>query len=418
MTLRILPITLLLFVSCSNSTIRERGCDRSLSLPPGFCATIFADDLGAVRHVVVAPNGDVYAARWRNREQQGGLIALRDSNSDGRADIVAEIANDGGSGIALKGDFIYMSTWTTVLRYRLDGRLTPHARPDSILIGLPESGHAARSIAVDSSGNLFVSIGAPTNNCQLIDRGRGSMGRDPCPERDAFAAIWRFDGTRTKQRQTDGMRFVSGLRHAVAFAIDPWSQGMFAVPHGRDDLHENFPALYDEARGERLPAEALYRISEGADYGWPYCYYDDSLSRHVLAPEYGGDGRRSDRCEQVAAPLVVFPAHWAPNGLLFYSGAQFPERYRNGAFVAFHGAGFRRAPNNGFNVVFVPTRDGNLSRQFEIFADGFAGRHKSPGRAKHRPVGLAEGQDGSLYITDDAGGRIWRVTYTQPQRTN
>ncbi len=135
----------------------------------------------------------------------------------------------------------------------------------------------------------------------------------------------------------------------------------------------------------------------------------------MLAPEYGGDGRKAGRCAEKIEPIVAFPAHWGPNGLLFYSGAQFPERYRGGAFIAFHGS-WNRAPlpQGGYNVVFVPFAGDRPAGVWEIFADGFAGPDVSPRGAEHRPVGLAQGPDGSLYVSDDRGGRIYRISYLGP----
>ena len=391
-------------------------CNGGLVLHEGFCATIFADTLGALRHLVVAPNGDVYAARWEGKTHPGGIVILRDTTEDGRADVIISVANSGGSGLAAYDGYLFQSTWSEVLRYkfRADGALDRGVAPDTIVLGLPRSGHAARSIAFDSVGGLYVNIGAPTNSCQIIDKGVRSMGRDPCIERDSFAGIWRFDATRLRQRQSDGKRWAYGLRHVVALTVDARTGVLFGVQHGRDDLHENFPHLYEESRGAKLPAEVMYRIDEGKDYGWPYCYFDGTLGRAILAPEYGGDGARTTRCESLPAPVATFPAHWAPNGLLFYQGAQFPARYRGGAFVAFHGGWYRPPPDNGFNVVFVPFSSGTPSGPFEIFADGFAGSSKRPARASHRPVGLAESPDGALFVSDDKGGRIWRITYSHP----
>jgi glucose/arabinose dehydrogenase len=134
----------------------------------------------------------------------------------------------------------------------------------------------------------------------------------------------------------------------------------------------------------------------------------------VLAPEYGGDGRKTGQCSSKTQALMAFPGHWAPNGMLFYTGSQFPPEYRGGAFVAFHGS-WNRAPlpQAGFRVAFTPFRLGRPSGSFTTFADGFnptptAGR-AAPGT--HRPVGLAQGPDGSIYITDDTGGTIWKVSY-------
>ncbi len=400
----------------SHPDVSQRtACDPLLTLPPGFCARVYADSLGPIRHLGVSDNGDIYVARWTGPKTPGGLIALRDTNRDGRADERREINNSGGSGLALSKDAVYMATWTEVLRYRLrPGELSPSSNPDSIVVGLPNSGHAARSLVLDSEGQLLVNIGAPTNSCQVADKELGSPGRDPCPELGEFAGIWRFDSRRLRQRQSQGTKLVTGVRHMVAITTHPVTGALYGVQHGRDDLYEAFPNIYDRSSGERLPAEEMFLLEAGRDYGWPYCYFDGEKGRKVLAPEYGGDGVQVGRCAQATLPIFAFPAHWAPNGILFYSGAQFPAHYRGGAFVAFHGGWYRRPPNNGFNVSFLTFNGDAPAAQHEVFADGFAGRDKHPARARHRPVGLAEGPDGALYISDDTGGRIWRVTFTAP----
>jgi glucose/arabinose dehydrogenase len=163
-----------------------------------------------------------------------------------------------------------------------------------------------------------------------------------------------------------------------------------------------------------LPAEEFFRIHKGDDFGWPYCYYDPFQKSKVQAPEYGGDGKKTTGCDTKKKPIYAFPAHWAPNGLLFYTGDQFPAKYKNGAFIAFHGSWNRApAPQAGYCVVFLPFKDGMPSGDYEIFADGFAGEKKTPGDANYRPCGLAQGPDGSLYISEDQHGRIWKVTYKE-----
>jgi mono/diheme cytochrome c family protein len=183
--------------------------------------------------------------------------------------------------------------------------------------------------------------------------------------------------------------------------------------HGRDQLAENWPKLYTPRQGADQPAEELLQLERGADYGWPECYYDTTAHKLVLAPEYGGDGGKAvGPCAGKREPIAYLPAHWAPLSVLPYNQTEFPERYRGGAFIAFHGS-WNRAPfeQEGYNVVFVPFSGGKPSGGYEIFADGFAGPVRDPGRAAHRPTGLAVGPDGALYIADDVRGRIWRVVY-------
>jgi hypothetical protein len=154
-------------------------------------------------------------------------------------------------------------------------------------------------------------------------------------------------------------------------------------------------------------------LKQGGDYGWPECYYDSFAKKLVLAPEYGGDGgKKIGICADKTAPAAAFPAHWAPNGMAHYDKKEFPARYRNGLFIAFHGS-WNRAPypQSGYNVVFQPMAGGQAAPGCEVFADGFAGTVKSPEKADHRPSGLAVGPDGSLYISDDVRGRIYRVVY-------
>jgi glucose/arabinose dehydrogenase len=191
------------------------------------------------------------------------------------------------------------------------------------------------------------------------------------------------------------------------------------VQHGRDQLNTLFPEYYDDTAAAELPAEEFFRVSEGDDFGWPYCYYDPMKDQKVLSPEYGGNGEEIGRCDSKEDPIMTFPAHWAPNDLIFYNGDQFPDQYQNGALIAFHGS-WNRAPlpQKGYLIAFVPMENGMPSGDFERFADEFAGEGgtiESPSDAEFRPTGLATGPDGSIYITDDVSGRIWRVFYNDNQ---
>jgi glucose/arabinose dehydrogenase len=387
-----------------------------ISLPTGFCATVFADQVGGPRHLTVAANGDVFVALRRSRSDTTsfGVLALRDTDGDGVADVRKKFGDGSGTGIALYGEYLYHGPDDGVVRFRLpEGSLEPAGAAETIVQDLPNiQNHRAKPIAITDNGRLFVNIGSPTNACQQEDRTSESPGQDPCPQLETRAGIWLFDANTKDQTQSDGRRFATGLRNTVALALNPMDGHLYGAVHGRDQLGQNWPNLYTLEQNAELPSEELVRIDDGADYGWPYCYHDPELGRLVLAPEYGGDGSRAGRCAQMEEPLVAFPAHWAPNALLFYDGGSFPEHYHGGAFIAFHGS-WNRAPQpqGGYNVVFVPFENGEPIVDYEIFADGFAGEDKSPRGAAHRPTGLAQGPDGALYISDDRGGRIWKVVY-------
>ena len=385
--------------------------DGDITLPEGFCAVVAADQVGSPRHLAVAANGDLFVALESRRGGPPGVLALRDTTGDGKADVVEHFGTAGGTGVALGRGVLYFATQSTVLRYAMHpGELTPAGEPQVVARDLPTGGHSAKNLALSpDGGTLFVNVGSATNSCQVADRSLESPGKDPCPELAYRAGIWRFDPNRTNQTQAAGTRFATGIRNAVGLALAADGQ-LWATQHGRDQLGQNWPKLFDLEQSAEKPSEELFPVREGDDFGWPYCYHDIQLGHLVLAPEYGGDGRRVGLCAQKKEPAVAFPAHWAPDGLVFYTGSQFPEHYRGGAFVTFHGS-WNRAPlpQAGYRVVFVPFKDGKPLGTYETFADGFW--HPDQNVTQHRPVGVAQGPDGSLYITDDAAGRIWRVMY-------
>jgi glucose/arabinose dehydrogenase len=373
--------------------------------------------VGGARHIVVGANGDVFVNTdpGRGGSQGGGIVALRDTDRDGKFDMQQRIGSGGGTGIALDGNALYATAGNSIVRYRLAaGTLNPIGKPDTIVTGLPMTGSHHSHNFVLHGRTLYVNIGSASNACQRRDRQSGSPGFNPCTELQTRAGIWQFDATRLRQRPTDGTRFATGLRNSVALTRNPFDGSLYATVHGRDQLHDSWPNLYTTQKSAENPGEELVRIDRGADYGWPYCYHDVDRRGLVLAPEYGGDGQRTGQCSSKKPALMAFPGHWAPNGMLFYTGSQFPAEYRGGAFIAFHGS-WNRAPlpQEGFRVVFAPFRARQPVGSFTTFADGF-NPSPAPGRARpgtHRPVGLAQGPDGSLYITDDSGGTIWKVTY-------
>ena len=396
---------------------QEPPADRTgLELVDGFRASIVADEIGAARHLAVRDNGDIYVMLSK-MNKDGGIAALRDADGDGQAEVVEYFGDYIGTGIEIRGDYLYFSSDTSIHRYPLaEGELVPTGEAEQIVGGLPlERQHAAKPFTFDGAGNLYVTVGAPSNACQVDDRQKGSPGQDPCPLLERYGGIWRFEAERPGQTQeADGYRYVTGIRHVVALQWNDAENALYAVQHGRDQLHFLFPDLYTEQESAELPAEEFLRMEDGDNFGWPYCYYDQKQGKKVLAPEYGGDGDEVGRCGDMKEPLLGFPGHYAPNDLLFYTGDNFPEAYRNGAFIAFHGS-WNRAPleQEGYNVVFVPMADGKPSGEWRVFAGNFAGVDpvESPRDAYHRPCGLAVGPDGALYVADSTGGRIYRIQY-------
>ena len=387
-------------------------CDRTIQLPDGFCALTYHTGVGAARQLVVADNGDVFVALRNRGNQSGGVMALRDLDGDGTADQTQRWGEVAGSGIALGDEVLYLATDNGVLRYALPaGSLTPSGPPETIVEGLPSArNHATKSIALHPDGSIFVAIGSPSNACQVIPRTAGQPGRDPCPELTTRAGIWRFASDQSGQELSDGERFSTGVRNGAALAVHPGSGELYAVIHGRDQLRELWSSLYSAADGSEKPSEEFAHIRQDTDFGWPYCYHDPSNNQKVLAPEYGGDGEEVGRCADMDMPEIGLPAHWAPNAMAFSTGDNFPQAYRNGAFVAFHGSWNRSSVQEGYNVVWIPFEGDTPTGEWEVFADGFAGGQiSSSNQADNRPTGVAAGPDGSVYVSDSLAGKIWKI---------
>jgi glucose/arabinose dehydrogenase len=390
-----------------------------LNLPDGFEASVFHPGVGRARHIAIAENGDIYV-RLATSHANPGVLRLRDGDGDGRADSVRRVVSDqGGTGIEIRNGQLFYSTNTAVYSLPLGEKGEEEQAPPSprkVIGGFSRQGqHAAKSLALTADGRAFVNVGAPSNACQEESRTPGSPGRRPCPLLERHGGVWSFDPDKTGQAQGDADRFVTGMRNAVALAWHPVAESLYLVQHGRDQLYSLWPAHYTTEENAALPAEEFHRVEAGDDLGWPYTYYDGSRDRRMQAPEYGGDGEMPAK-EDYREPLVAFPAHWAPNDLVFYTGTGFPEKYRNGAFVAFHGS-WNRAPEPqaGYRVTFVPmNEEGEVVGQWQDFATGFAGVEviRSPSQARHRPMGLAVGPGGNLYVADSVAGRIWKIRFT------
>jgi glucose/arabinose dehydrogenase len=402
--------------------------DTGLTLPPGFCASIFADDIGHARHLVVAPNGVVYVNTRYHRNSGntepppgGFLVALKDTTGSGKADVVERFGEThasggtGGTGIGMYNGALFAEVDDKIMRFALPaGAIVPLDLGEPVVTGLPVGGdHPMHPFAIDAAGRMYLDVASATNSCQQQNRTARSPGANPCTELKTRGGIWRYDAKRTHQAFSQAERFATGIRNAEGFGIDTVGHRLFVTQHGRDQLHANWPDLYKPEQEATLPAEELLLLTQGGDYGWPECYYDPVQAALVLAPEYGGDGgKRRGVCTRKLAPIAAFPAHWAPDGMAFYEQQQFPAHYRGGVFIAFHGSWDRAPyPQQGYNVAFQPLAGGASGGACEIFADGFAGGQKSPATALHRPTGIAVAPDGVLFVSDDVRGRIYRIEY-------
>jgi glucose/arabinose dehydrogenase len=301
----------------------------------------------------------------------GRVVALPDANGDGIADEVITIAGDldRPSSLAFHGGWLYIGETGQIRRIRLG----PGFRPLELQIvvpGLPTEGfHVTRTVLVGPSAELYVSVGSSCDVCVEED-----------PRR---AAIWVYP-----LEGGPGRPFATGLRNAVGLAPQPETDALWASNNSRDWL------------GDDQPQDGIYLLTDGTDYGWPRCH-----NGSLLDPEFG---ERGD-CAGVPVPAVGVQAHSAPLGLAFYDGQQFPEEYRGDLFVAFHGSWNRSVPT-GYKVVRLPFEGDEPTGQVLDFATGWL---QDDGQtAPGRPVGLIVAPDGSLMVSDDRAGLVYRLVYT------
>ncbi|MEP7232628.1 MAG: PQQ-dependent sugar dehydrogenase [Ginsengibacter sp.] len=382
----------------------------NLKLPAGFSASIVADSLGHLRHMAINTDGDVYVS-LRSLEDGKGIYFLSDTNKDGSLDSKTGFANYPGTGITIKDGYLYSASNTGVYRYRLNDKEEVNAAdtPEVIVQGLVDRNRDnSKSIAIDDQNNLYVTVGSYNDACREEGSGKGIPG---CPLLDSVGGIWEFKTGKLNQSYGDAVHYARGLKNVVGITWNSNTNSLFAMQHGRGQFDDKFPQYYTPEQSSELPAETMYELHEGSDAGWPFIYYDPVQKKQILAPEYGGDGKKTVS-GKYQDPVVAFPAHLAPDDLLFYTGNMFPAKYKNGAFIAFHG----QSPKlkEGYFVAFVPFKDGKPAGEWEIFADNFAGvdlQHPA-GAVKYRPTGLAQGPDGSLYVSDDLNGAIFRIAYS------
>ncbi len=394
--------------------VQKAATPANLTLPAGFSATVFAEDLGAARHLTVSKTGTVFVKLAKEKDGKG-IYQLTDTNGDGVADQQTGFGDYPGTGILIKNGYLYASSNSGVFRYRLNEKdvvLDPNA-PEEIVTGLlVKDRDKAKSIAVDNADNLYVNVASWSDACREAGTGKGLM---PCPILDSAASIWQFKTNKLRQSYAEGVKYASGLKNVVGLDWNSVTNSLFVMQHGRGQFHDFYPQYYTPKQSAELPAETMYELKKGADAGWPYVYYDQFQKKKILAPEYGGDGKKTGG-EKALDPVAAFPAHLGPNDLLFYTGNSgaangFPAKYRNGAFIAFHGQSTEL--RKGYLVAFQPFKNGKPSGTWEIFADNFAGTDlvKPTGPVQHRPCGLAQGPDGALYVADDLAGTIYRIAY-------
>lgn len=359
--------------SVSNSARIVAKPDTSqLRAPDGFTVSVFADNLEGPRTMVYAPNGDLFVAQSR----VASVLVLRDTNNDGVADTRNVYAQglQGVFGMAFHDGYLYLGRTDSIVRYKYkDGDTQAQGTPEKV-VDLPTGGHSTRNIVFSRDGKkMYVAVGSNSNK---------SDGEDP-----RRAAVNEYNPDGSGQRV-----FASGLRNPVALTLQPGTDTMWVSVNERDTL------------GDDLVPDYVTSIKDGGFYGWPYSYIGSNYD-----PEH--KGKHPELVQRAIVPDVLLPAHAAAVGLTFYTGTQFPQRYRNGAFVGLHGS-WNRSKLAGYRVAFVPFQNGKPSGPVEDFLTGWILTDGNPATAWGRPVSPFVAKDGSLLVSDDGSNKIWRVRYT------
>ncbi|MFB6098699.1 MAG: sorbosone dehydrogenase family protein [Salinibacter sp.] len=267
--------------------------DGGLTLPDGFCATVVAENLGSTRHITVAENGDVYAA-VRDTTDSAGIVALRDTDGDYKADRTEYFGDGSGTGIGLRNGYLYFGANTAIWRYkRASNELVPSGNREMIVDGFPEQGqHAVKPFAFDGNGHLYVNVGAPSNACMEQTRTKGSPGQDPCPLLKEHAGIWRYQADETGQQHTPDARYASGIRNAVALTWNDAVDNLYAVQHGRDQLHQFFPDLYTQKESAELPRRSSSRSTKATTLGGRTATTTGGRTRKSWPPSTAATGKK------------------------------------------------------------------------------------------------------------------------------
>ena len=232
-----------------------------ITLPQGFCAAVVADNLGAARHLAVAANGDLYVSlQNRGRGEKGGVVALHDSDGDGKMDKREKFGTDGATGVALRNGYVYYATTSSIVRQKLTpGQLAPTGEPEVIAEGLTDRRqHADKGIAFDGKGGVYVNIGAPSNACQVPDRQPKVAGQDPCQLLEVAGGVWRFDENKLGQKQADGKRYATGLRQLPGLTW--YDNSLWVAMHNRDSLDILWPGQFTAEQNAEWPAEYALKV--------------------------------------------------------------------------------------------------------------------------------------------------------------
>jgi glucose/arabinose dehydrogenase len=341
--------------------------ERALAVPPGFVVTVFARQLGHPRLLALDPAGTLLVSVPRS----GRIVALPDADGDGQADRVVPVVEglDLPHGLAFLDGRLYVAETGRVVRLAYDpATLRATGPPEVVVPDLPRrGGHWTRTLVAGPDRRLYLAVGSSCNACEERD-----------PRR---AAITRYEPDGSGET-----RVAAGLRNAVGLAFRPGTGELWATDNGRDWL------------GDDEPADTVTRVEPGGFHGWPYCHW--TAAGVQPDPDLGDPAR----CQGVARPTVLLPAHVAPLGLAFYAGRRLPAEYRGSLFVALHGSWNRTTPV-GYEVVRV--RLDAAPPRVVPFARGWLVGSRHWGR----PVDVAVGADESLYVSDDVQGAVYRIAY-------
>lgn len=369
----------------NQSTAIPRPAGTMPEVPQGFQVSVFADNLSNARWMAVAPNGDVFLAEPpADSGARGGKITLlRDSNGDGRADKRFTFLPESAGfvyphGLAFHNGYLYVGDLRGIWRFPYKDGQTVAGTPEKVTTKVadlrPKGGHVTRNIAFGPDGGLYLALGS----------------RDNISDFKPGAQVFKIndDGSMSE--------FASGIRNPVGIAFAPGTSTLYVATNERDGL------------GDELPPDYFTSVKQGGFYGYPYAYVGKNPDP-VWGPKDPGG-----KVASTITPDVLFHAHSAPTGLVFYTGSNFPAEYRNDAFVSLHGSWNAGNPT-GYKVVRVHFVNGKPVNGYENFATGFWNGMAAPGEPAKvwgRPVGLAVARDGSLLIADDVANVVWRVTYT------